>query len=229
MRNVCGIVRLLLPVVAAALLAPTAHAELVYNNSSNDLTNRFNPGTNEVGDEIVLAGGGRILTDFTFQYWGVFTNSGADARIRFYANDGSTNGLPLGSQMPSTVLFDSGWFGIIPTNRATYMFNDFTLGGGNLIALTGPVPTDFTWSVQFSGLTAGESAGVDLYSPPTVGTNYADYWDNTVSGWELRASTNGVPINFAARINATPEPGTLWLGLLGGLVFWGLKVRNSRR
>src|ERR1041384_2226361 len=36
-----------------SLLCSQSRADLVYDNSSNDLNTRFNVGTNEVGDEIV--------------------------------------------------------------------------------------------------------------------------------------------------------------------------------
>ncbi len=214
-------------VTVVVLLAPVVRAQpqLVFDNSTYDLNIRLNPGTNEVGDEIVLAPGtGRILSDFTFQYWGVNLGVGAQADVRFYANDGSPS--TSGPNMPGTLLFDSGAFPILSTTRLTVIFNDFVSGAVH--PLSGPVPDDFTWTVQFSGLGPSGSAGVDLYNPPTTGSDYNDYWYNNGTSWDLMAATNGTPVNFAARINATPEPSTLLLGLLGGLTLLGVKWRRSR-
>jgi hypothetical protein len=42
-------------------------ATIIFNNSTNDLVARFNAGTNEVGDEILLAGTERYLWRFSFE------------------------------------------------------------------------------------------------------------------------------------------------------------------
>jgi hypothetical protein len=86
-----------------------------------------------------------------------------------------------------------------------------------------------TWSVQFQGMTLADSVGVDIYSPPTAGGDYPDYWQNN-GGWTLL--TNVVPMDFAARFeaNATvPEPATLTLSILGGLGILTLARRLRRK
>ena len=179
-------------------------ADEVYDNSVNDLAYRFAPGPLEIGDEIRLAGTARIVTNFTFEYWGENASRPdfagyVQARVRFYENDGepATSGYPT----PGTVLFDSGWFPIGPTTRATLIFEDFVTGSD--VPLTRPVPEAFTWTVQFSGFGQGDTAGVDIFSPPVAGTNPADYWQLVPgSGWLLL--TNAVPMNFAALIGASP-------------------------
>ena len=202
-------------------------ADVVYANTNNDLTARFNPGLIEVGDEIVLAGGARTVTDFNFEYWGLNFSGNEFARIRFYANDGAAS--PAGPLLPNSLLFDSGFFFILPTPRAVLDFNSAALTSGNVLNLTGPVPNSFTWSVQFSGITAGESAGLDLYNPPTIGGNYDDYWDNN-GGWQYRfRGTNATPISFGASVSAVPEPAILGLGLLGGLAVLLVRNRFQRR
>ena len=199
-----------------------AHADVIFNNSTNDLTTRFNPGTLEVGDEILLAGTARYLYNFSFEFWG--TASGVnfagpvEARVRFYLNDGAPfNGYPT----PGTQFYDSGWFGGFgPTARSTF---DFT--AGNDFASSGLfIPSsDITWSVMFQGMGAGDAAGVDIYSPPVVGGDYPDYWENN-GGWSLK--TNGVPMNFAtvweASVNPVPEPSVVALLFLGGAGFVSL-------
>ena len=224
---------LLLVVVGSMALLPTLNASTIYNNSVNDLSVRFNPGTTEVGDEILLGGTDRYLTTFSFEYYGTntaspgnITFSGAvQARVKFYQNDG-----PLFNTYatPGTVIFDSDWFGGFgPTARSTLVFtagSDFPLAGLYL-----PVSSNMTWSVQFRNLGATDEVGVDLYSPPTVGGNYPDYWDHS-SGWELK--TNAVAVDFASKMDATvPEPSPVVLSTLGGvgLLLLSRFVRRKRR
>ena len=208
------------------LVSGTAGAEIVYNNSSN-LFLRFNPGLAEVGDEIILDGTARKITNFVFEYWGE-NLSGASAQLRFYANDGTN--APAGPTVfvPESLLFDSGSFAISSTEAATLVFDITELGGGVW------VPDSFTWSVQFFGTDGvGESAGVNLYSPPTVGGNYLDYWDNAGSfDWQYRTITvdgTNVPASFGAFVEAVPEPGTCLLGLFGGLAILGWRQWSRRR
>jgi hypothetical protein len=206
-------------VLCMSVSAPLRAATMIFNNSVNDLTYRFNPGTYEVGDEIRLAGSERYLTYFSFEYWGVNTthptyfDGTIQARVQFYQNIGAPY---HGYATPSpTSFFDSGWFSVAsPTARRTFEFteeSDFSPGGLY-------IPTsDMTWSVEFQGMTLADSVGVDIYSPPTAGSDYPDYWQNN-GGWTLL--TNVVPMDFAARFQANstvPEPSTLALSLVGGL------------
>jgi len=219
-------------VLAALWIGSTLslRAATIFNNSVNDTTNRFNPGTYEVGDQIVLAGTERFLTDFSFEYWG--TNSAGpttfagdvQARVRFYQNDGVTFN---GYASPGTMFFDSLWFQVTPTPRATLNFTqgvDFPIGG--LI-----IPSnDMTWSVQFRNMGATDTIGVDLYNPPTVGIDYPDYWqNNAVRNWALMTNSLVPTMNFAAQMQATvPEPSVLALSVTGGLGIL-MMVRRLRR
>ena len=176
----------------------------IYDNSVNDLVTRFNPGTLEVGDQIWLDGTERYLTYFDFEYWGVNTTHPAsfsgpvEARVRFYENDGP---LFNGYAAPGTIFYDSGWFGIPgPTPRSTLFFtaeSDFPSDGLFIPA------DEMTWSVEFRGMGAGDSVGVDLYSPPVIGGSYPDYWEKDGS-WTLL--TNSVPMDFGARMFASAGP-----------------------
>ena len=118
-------------------LAGPLSATVIFDNTVNDLTTRFNPGTLEVGDEINLASTGN-LTLFSFEYWG--TASGASfagsvqAEVRFYQNTGTPfNGYPTPAATP---FYDSGLFSVpSPTPRSTFVFtagSDFPGGGLNL-------------------------------------------------------------------------------------------------
>jgi hypothetical protein len=194
------------------LAARPAHAWLVYDNSANDLLARFNPGTVEVGDEIILfnPNNATYLTNFDFQYYGEGSSGNEMLQVRFYANDG-----PGGA--PGTVLFDSGAFSVTTTPRATLIFDESLLWyNGDRVY----VPNVFTWTVEFSGTTdSGESWGVDLYSPQDVGNNYTSYWDNDpVNGWLLKTNQFGVNMDFGARVWAVPEPSGIALGLAGAFL-----------
>jgi hypothetical protein len=213
-------------------------AATIYDNSVNDLNIRFHPGTLEVGDEILLAGTERYLTQFDFEYFG--TNSASpgnvsfagpvQARVRFYKNDGAPFN---GYNTPGTVFYDSGWFGGFgPTPRNTLVF---TISGGDFPGSGLFIPvSDLTWSVQFQGMGATDDLGVDLYSPPVVGSSVPgtgfvqDYWENN-GGWTLKTD-GGTDLNFAARFfaeqNPVPEPSAIVLSFVGGL---GLLAAARRR
>jgi hypothetical protein len=118
------------------------------------------------------------------------------------------------------MFYDSGLFAVSsPTARNTFVFtagSDFPTGG---LFIPG---NEMTWSVQFSGMGANDEVGVDIYSPPVVGGNYPDYWQNSGSGWSLM--TNSVAMNFASYMEAVPEPSGVALTFLGlgilALVRW---------
>jgi len=187
--------------------APTARDagvvdQLVYDNSLNDLSYRFDPGLLEVGDEIILDGTARHLSRFSFEFWGTHATGGdfqgnVQARVRFYRNDGPLT--TSGYVTPGTVIFDSGDFPIPALPRATVIFEDFQIDA--VVPLVAALPPAFTWAVQFSGLSSNDSAGLDLYSPPVVGLTYRDYWERDGDQWQLK--TNAVAsVDFAARFEA---------------------------
>jgi hypothetical protein len=213
-RNVC----LLIGALGFGLAVPLS-AQTIFDNAVNDLTTRFNPGTYQVGDEINLANTGN-LTLFSFEYWGVGgLDSGAtfagtiQAEVRFYLNTGPTfNGYPTPAATP---FYGSGLFSVPgPTPRNTFVFtagSDFPSGGLNLPSL------DMTWTVEFSGMGAGDSVGVDLYTPPVVGSevgSFGDYWQYSGGNWLLLTNSLG-PMDFGALMQ-TPEPSSFALALLGG-------------
>ena len=187
-----------------SIVAPL-RATIIFNNSAHDQLTRFDPSTSEVGNEIILAGTARYLTNFSFEYWGTnstgsssFAGTNVQARVRFYQNNGPPfNGYPS----PGTNFYDSSWFDIAaPTPRSTENFfvgSDFPWTGLFL-----PV-SDMTWSVQFRGMGATDTVGVDLYSPPVVGQAYPDYWLNIGDSWELRTNNNPlVHMDFGAVMQA---------------------------
>lgn len=234
---ICGVwVGFALPLWAADP-PPGKWGTCIYSNSVNDLVTRFDPGAREVGDQIEFGGHDRYLKYFDFEYWGWNTVPGAtsfagavEARVRFYRNNGASfNGYAT----PNDPFYDSGWFGGFGLTgpelgfRATIYFtagSDFDSGGL-------PIPVDeMTWSVQFRGMGATDTVGVDLYSPPVIGQSYDDYWQN--DGTELspdwKLMTNSLPMDFGTRFYAVPEPSSLSLTLLGGFGILTL-LRRMRR
>ncbi|MDW8309661.1 MAG: hypothetical protein RMK20_09835, partial [Verrucomicrobiales bacterium] len=196
---------LVLLVIAGSMLGAAARAEVVYNNSSNRATPpRFAQTTGYImGDEIILyttnAWGYRFITNFVFEYYGSGFSGNEQARLRIYANDGVLYGTNAGAPFyaPGTVLFDSGFFSIGPTTAATLAFNGLNLGPAKGVI----VPSNFTWAVEFSGIDPGESAGLTLFDPPTVGSSYADYWEYDGSVWRIRTNAS-MNINFGAFVEA---------------------------
>lgn len=182
--------------------------QLVYDNAVNDLATRLDPGTNEVGNEIILAGPARYLQEFSFEIWSTnltgspsLEGANVTVRLRFYANDGPNfNGYPT----PGRLLYDSGEFSLGPATslRSTVVYNEFDLWLFALHPLAAALPNTFTWTAQFSGMGNNDRLGVDLFSPPTIGDSYRDYWLRTNGGWELWANSE-VPLNFAAQARAS--------------------------
>ena len=164
---------------------------VVYDNRVNDLLTRFVTGADEAGNEIIVAATNAYLQAFSFEYWGTNTSGAGNppfggavqVRLRMYANDGP---LYSGYPTPGTLLYDSGNFAVGPTPRATVVYDEMDLWINGLVPLAGPVPTNFTWTVQFSGLGPNDQVGLDLYYPPVVGQSYGDYWIKTGGNWELR-------------------------------------------
>jgi hypothetical protein len=174
------------------------------------------------------------MTGFSFEYWGVSTDNpsvftgAVQARVQFYVN----NGAPFnGYSTPSaTSFYNSDWFAVSPTltGRSTLVF---TPGSDNIPVGGLFLPSsDMTWSVQFKNMAASDSVGVDIYSPPTVGTevgDFGDYWQNN-GGWSLMTNTVS-KMDFAARFDAVPEPSSLVLALSGGVGILTLAYRLRRK
>jgi hypothetical protein len=191
--------------------ASPLRATLIYDNSTNDVLYRFNPGTLEVGDEIILKAGSteRYLTNFSFEFWGTNAITGllfsgqVEARVRFYQNDGP---LFNGYHSPWSKFYDSYWFPIEATARSTAVFSgpDFCTG------LYLPVVSNMTWSVQFRGMGPNDYVGVDIYTPATTGQSYPDYWQNNGSEifpiWVLLTNNAAGPMDFAAKMQASTQP-----------------------
>ncbi len=220
----------LLPGLAFAAVLPfAASAEIVYDNSQNDLTNRFQVGgVYEVGDEINLGGTLRLLDTFDFEYYYTNQTSGTPGsptfEVTLYYNDGPTNSS--GEATPGNVIWGSGTVpGVISAFTARDTIEGTQADFGSSIIL----PETFTWTVKFGNLNSGDEIGLDIYSPPLVGSSSRDYWIDMGSGWELREATvdpENNPYNFAARFYAVPEPSSFALALLGGFALIARRQRT---
>jgi len=195
-------------------------ASIIYDNSAaTSYLNNFFSSALEYGDEINFAGSKRVLTDISFEYNANIITVDQTEKVHFkvYNNDG-----PSGA--PGTVLYDSNTdqAGGIP------IFNG--INSVNIDLLSIKVPDKVTFSVQFTGLGPGESAGLTMYDPPTVGKllaggvigSFDDFWENAGGTWTLFRFPNGNPAgNFGARFSAIPEASTVTYAILGGLILVG--------
>jgi len=215
--------------VALVAVLQTVSGAVLFDNLGTPLGLFSTSSGQQVGDEIVLAGGAATVMGFSFEYFGSNFSSGESVQVSFYKNDGSPS---AGYASPGTLLWTSPSVSIPETVNASsppgtvynslITFDSTDLGGGVL------VPGDFTWTAVFTGIGPGESAGPILSSsPPTTGLDYNDYWLNTGTvgspNWVLMTSAPQ-NIDFLAQVNSVPEPSTLALfgaGLIGlaGLSF----------
>ncbi len=220
MRTTSNLVKALAVMAVLVTLCHSGLAQttptVVYDNSTTDLgKTAFLPSGLEYGDEITLAGTARTVTDFKFEYFLNATGSGT-AQVTFYEMNGPTisRTLPDGSTAqyptPGTVLYSSP----ILTLGQGYQVADISQIAVN-------VPNDFTWTVKFN-IGGTDSAGLRLYNPPTVGSSFADFWENNNGTWNTYLFDNGAtPANFAARVTAVPEAATCAYALLAGLGWVG--------
>lgn len=220
------------PLTVVSLITTVgAQQTLLFDNSSTDLAYRFNPGTFEVGDQIQLQSGG-FLRSFSFEYYGTNTLSpnnsrfegAVEARVRFYLNNG---GAFNGEAAPGSIFYDSDWFTLAqPTPRNTIVFEAGTEFPEEGLFLS---EIGLTWTVQFRGMAATDEVGIDIYSPPSVGRNWPDYWRRDPEmAWRLES--NVAPMDFAARFQGViPEPSGVSLLLLGGgFLLWRKQGRTSK-
>jgi hypothetical protein len=177
-------------------------AEVIYDNLVTPQKNSvgspiytIQPG--EFGDELQLSGTNRWVTEFTVFYFANFRPDGDESvQVRFYRNNFPLPGAP-DKIAPGTMLYESDLF---PMHVG---YSKIELKNLNFF-----VPDDFTFTVEFRGVTMNlrDDAGLLLYHPPVVGRSYDDFWQRNKEGkWELLAYP-GLKSNFAVMIVATPPP-----------------------
>jgi hypothetical protein len=200
----------------SVLVGVSALADIVYDNTITANGNQHVTSAGWFGDEINLGPGPRKVTQFEFEYFGLAAGT---FQVRFYANDGAdvthvVDGKTITGKAPGTLLWDG------PSDTILSGFHSVKIDGFSV-----DVPDTFTWAVNFGG----ENAGLLLYDPPLPGSSFDDFWQNLGGGWTVNTINNGAVVaNFAARVTAVPEPGTV-LTLLGGLALVGVVVYRRRQ
>src|SRR5438105_1563300 len=108
---------------------------IVYDNSKTP-TGFYHDSRFEYGDEIVLAGHERLVTEFYLEMFSDYVATGDEtAQIRFYANDGPQLTLP--APPPGTLLYE----GIKVPIKPGYIKISIT-------NITVGVPDSFTWTME---------------------------------------------------------------------------------
>jgi hypothetical protein len=166
----------------ALFIVGVSAEELIYNNTTSPAGKVFRS-EYEFGDEVTFKSPGPWeLKSFAFEYFGTSFSGNEFARIRFYQNNGSGG---AGRPTPATLLWDSELFEIYPSLGATKAWNEILFNNAPVVVANG-----LTWTVEFLGIEPGESAGLSVYSPPTVGSNSPDYWEKEGgTNWLLRAES----------------------------------------
>jgi hypothetical protein len=202
------------------------YGQSIYNNTTTDTGNSLTLVNGEtLGDEIVMGNSSPFdsVTGISFELYSVesaFVSEDVQMEVYLLQN----NGTPFnGYATPNTVLYDSGLFSL----ETPQQFAGSNVGTvDDTFSSPVTVPQDFTLAVEVTGLSGSDSLGIELFDPPTVGSNYGDYWLNTGS-WGLY--TNSVPTAFGAQVEGTasPEPSVGILGVLGfGLTSLALYIRR---
>jgi hypothetical protein len=221
-----------------AILAQDVQGQVLYNNTgasggtSSQVGNYSfgNGGNSQAGNEIIVGNGVSKydITSFAVQFFltGTTFSGSPTVTLTFYDNNGaSVSGYPA----PGTQIYSS-----------SYTATAFTPASGSTLTFTPDVtvPSDFTWTLTFSGVAAGDSAGLSIFNSstvngsgvptPAVGGNYNDAWVNTSTtatpSWTLVQSTPnpdnpGLQFGVLAQGTSVPEPSTIALGLLGACGF----------
>jgi hypothetical protein len=204
-----------LTAVGLSVICQAQTPNIIYDNTI-DYQGQIFYTENEFGDQIKFSTAltERVITSIKFEYYLASGASGDEtAQLRLYRNDGSAG-------EPEYLLYDTGAFSI---SSGASGFNYVTLDD---LALS--VQDGLTWTVLFGGVSSTETAGLLVYGTPTVGTSFDDFWEKSGGVWGTKTFPT-VVANFGAQIMAIPEPATVQLMILGGLVglgcFWR---RNSR-
>lgn len=188
--------------VSSAIALQVQGQVLLYDNFDNSLSPTAYPslGNNhEFGDQVTLATGTpRTINTFSFQLFTENLSGNEQVEVRFYHEDGDPT--PQGPLQPQSVIFDSGLLPVTQSGQSIFSIENLSL----------TVPDTFVWTVQFTGVTSGETAGVVIHHPPAVGTSHNDFWERNNSSWQLSQLQNSshqpIDSSFGAQIAVVPEP-----------------------
>jgi hypothetical protein len=234
----------LLLLVVLAVCGHRVHAqvpEIVFDNTRGITTNYYLIGSQH-GDDINLAGTSRVVTHFSFMYFGNVLSPSGGWKIRFYRNDGDREYPTIANtQKPKTLLWESATYPVLPGLQPTTL---------DVPRVT--VPDRFTWTVEFMDLAqdSGNGAGLIIAHPPTIGAllpgktrnfigSYADFWKleeaEVPDSWALNMfSTNpdsGPQGNFYARVvtESIPNRAPVWAPAVNRRVSEGFNLSFQLR
>ena len=206
--------------VAASVLAGVAVVSASAAEVVTYDTSKYEPPTYiaqnvEFGDDIQMAPDiGLVgLTQFKFSYFissRFVPGAGKSMTFRLYALDGAAS-------TPGTLLYSTA---AIPLTAGTANNVDITIALGSEASPLW-VPSNIGWTVEFSGLSPREIAGL-WAADTTVGSSLNTYFVKTASGWSMEQIAGGtVPGTFSATVLAVPEPSVTQLGMMGLLMLFG--------
>jgi hypothetical protein len=190
-------------VAAACVFSTSAFAALVYDNSATDTGDTLVYAANsftQIGDQVHLAGTGRLTTSATVQFFNLGAAGTFDAALGLF-NVGS----PVGSQIGSSFVLT----GIPVANNGIVNVN---FGLPNLL-----VPDDLIFLVSVANFSVGVNVlGLDMFEPPTVGSSSNTFAIAQHSGTFVQTGTLSENVFFQlTATSSVPEPATLALLGLG--------------
>lgn len=196
-----------------------AGSTVVYQNNT-DFLNSFFPSDTEFGDQVTLgnptgrnnANLGLAGSSFQLEYYTNFQpEAGVHSGIvRFYRNDGDDFG---GVSGPGSNIYSSGTFNLSSDVGTEGGFSTITIqdfdAGSQIDTST------FTYTIQFSGLSGAQEAGLSIYGDASIGASGNYFWQRDSGGdWQ--------------QIVLVPEPSIAQLGLLAGLGWLGFMAARRR-
>ena len=143
--------------VGSAVVAQ-AQTQVIYNNTGDPVLGTYAPTDTslEFGDQIILDGDARVVTEFRLEYYS--SEAAGDAIVRFRSNSGP-------NLEPAEILFETGH---IPLEAN---FNTIEIEGIGV-----PISGDtFTFTIEFD-VAGTQDVGLILRNPPSIGSSFDDVW-----------------------------------------------------